>query len=75
MTYLSLPPKIDITPLDNSHQVWYSVYMMKKEMTYKEVLALSTERMGIFGYYPHEIEKAAKAWYKELVEEKLEKEI
>ena len=40
---------------------------MKKEMTYKEVLALATERMGIFGYYPHEIEKAAKAWYKEIV--------
>ena len=44
-------------------------------MTYEEVLALSKERMGIFGYYPHEIEKAAKAWYKELVEEKLDKEI
>ena len=44
-------------------------------MTYEEVLALSKERMGIFGYYPHEIEKAAKACYKELVEEKMEKEI
>ena len=39
---------------------------MKKEMTYEECLALSKERMGIFGYYPHEIEAAAKAWYEEL---------
>ena len=45
------------------------------EVTYEKVLALTKERMGIFGYYPHEIEAAAKAWYKELVEEKLEKEI
>ncbi len=45
------------------------------EVTYEKVLALTKERMGIFGYYPHEIEKAAKAWYKEIVEKKLEKEI
>ena len=44
------------------------------EVTYDKVLALTKERMGIFGYYPHEIETAAYKWYMELVTEKLEKE-
>ena len=44
------------------------------EVTYEKVLALTKERMGIFGYYPHEIETAAYKWYMELVTEKLEKE-
>ena len=44
------------------------------EVTYEKVLALTKERMGIFGYHPHEIKAAAYKWYMELVEEKLEKE-
>ena len=44
------------------------------ETTYEKVLALTKERMGIFGYHPHEIKTAAYKWYMELVKEKLEKE-
>ena len=44
------------------------------EMTYEECLAKAKERMGIFGYHPHEIKTAAYKWYMELVKEKLEKE-
>ena len=42
------------------------IEMTKNEMTYEECLALSKERMGLFGYSPSKIEAAAKAWYEEL---------